>query len=376
VRRLAALLILIVPALLAAGCASSGPVGSPELAKDLHARGLDPHSVVVPFEITDEMKAWAHRQVPDSTPTTERLEALLAALVDPSRLNLVYEAGHTSTAREAFESHKANCLAFTSLFVGMARELGLPAFYLDVDDVEKFEKDGDLMVVSGHVSGGYNIGGGKVKILDFTPSTQPGYRRVRPLSDLRAVALYYTNRGAEMIRSAHADAAMTWLRKAVVIDPDLSGAWVNLGVGLRRAGDVAGAEAAYRKALEVNPEAAAAYTNLAALLRIRGRDGEAGELLNLAARADGRNPFSYIALGDLSLAHGRLEEARTFYQKALRLNRDDAGVYAALGLVALAKGDSREAQRWLRKAESRDRQNERVRQLGDKLAAPATRTTG
>lgn len=375
-KRLAALLILIVPALLAAGCASHGPVGSPELAKDLRSRGVDPRTVVVPFEITDEMKAWAHNQVPDTTPTAERLEALLAALVDPNRLSLAYEPGHTATAREAFESHKANCLAFTSLFVGMARELGLPAFYLDVNDVEKFEKDGDLMVVSGHVSGGYNIGGGKVKILDFTPAAQPGYRSVRPLTDLRAVALYYSNRGAEMIRAARGNEAMPWLRKAVEIDPELSGAWVNLGVGLRRAGDVAGAEAAYRKALEVNPEAAAAYTNLAALLRVRGQDAEAGELLNLAARADGRNPFSYIALGDLSLSHGRLEEARTFYQKALRLNREDASVYAALGMVALARGDSREAQRWLRKAESRDRQNERVRQLGDKLASPATRTTG
>jgi Flp pilus assembly protein TadD len=375
VRRLAALLLLI-PGLLAQGCASGGPVGSPELAKDLRSRGLDPHTIVVPFEITDEMKAWAHRQVPDSTPATQRLETLLAALVDPQRLNLVYEAGHTATAREAFESHKANCLAFTSLFVGMARELGLPAFFLDVDDVEKFEKDGDLMVVSGHVSGGYDTGGGKVKILDFTPATQPGYRRVRPLTDLRAIALYYSNRGAEMIRTARGDEALPWLRKAVKIDPELSGAWVNLGVGLRRAGDVAGAEAAYRKALEVNPEAAAAYTNLASLLRVRGRDAEAEELLSLAARADGRNPFSYIALGDLSLAHGRLPEARRFYEKALRLNRDDASVYAALGLVALAGGDSREAQRWLRKGESRDRKNERVKQLGDKLAAPTTRTTG
>lgn len=374
-RKLAALLFLI-PGLLALGCASRGPVGSPELEKDLRARGLDPRTIVIPFEITEEMKAWAHQQVPDSTPATQRLEQLLAALVDPQRLNLVYEAGHTATAREAFESHKANCLAFTSLFVGMARELGLPAFFLDVDDVEKFEKDGDLMVVSGHVSGGYDTGGGKVKILDFTPATQPGYRHVRPLTDVRAIALYYSNRGAEMIRSARGDEAMPWLRKAVEIDPELGGAWVNLGVGLRRAGDVARAEAAYRKALEVNPGAAAAYTNLASLLRVRGRDAEAGELLSLAARADGRNPFSYIALGDLSLAHGRLAEARTFYQKALRLDREDAGVYAALGLVALAGGDSREAVRWLRKGESRDRQNERVKQLGSKLAAPATRTTG
>ncbi len=367
------LFAMLLPGLLALGCASSGPLDSPELARALRARGIDPRSLVVPFEVTDEMRAWVHKQVPDTTPAASRLDLLLAALVDPNRLKLEYEPGHTATAREAFESRKANCLAFTSLFVGLARELGVPAFYLDVDDIERFEKDGDLMVVSGHVSGGYDTGGGKVKILDFTPSTQPGYHRIRPLSDLRAVALYYSNRGAEMLRAGRGDDALTWLRRAVVIDPDLSGAWVNLGVGLRRAGDLAGAEAAYRKALEVNPEAAAAYTNLAALLRARGHDAEAGDLLALATRADGRNPFSYIALGDLSLAHGRLEEARRFYQKALRLNGDDAEVYAALGLVALAGGDHGEARRWLRKAEARNRENERVRQLGERLAALGTK---
>lgn len=369
-RRPAAFLLTMVPALLIQGCASLDPLGSPELARTLHSRGVDPASIVVPFEITDEMRAWAHAQVPKSTPAVERLDRLLGALVDPLRFKLQYEPGHTATAREAFETRKANCLAFTSLFVGLARELGVQAFFLDVDDVERFEKDGDLMVVSGHVSGGYDSGGGKLKILDFTPQAQPGYRRVHPLPDVTAVALYYSNRGAEMIRVGRSGEALSWLRQAVTIEPELGGAWVNLGVGLRRAGDLAGAEAAYRKALEVDPQAAAAYTNLAALLRARGRDAEAAGLLGLASQADSRNPFSYIALGDLALAHGRLDEARRFYQKALRLNRDDAEVYAALGQVALAGGDRGEARRWLRKAEARNRENERVRQLGGRLDPP------
>jgi Flp pilus assembly protein TadD len=371
-RRPAAFLFTMIPALVIQGCASLGPVGSPELARTLRSRGVDPASIVVPFEITDEMRAWAHAQVPESTPAVERLDRLLGALVDPLRFKLQYEPGHTATAREAFETRKANCLAFTSLFVGLARELGVSAFFLDVDDVERFEKDGDLMVVSGHVSGGYNIGGGKLKILDFTPQAQPGYRRVHPLPDVTAIALYYSNRGAEMIRVGRSNEALSWLRQAVMIDPELGGAWVNLGVGLRRAGDLAGAEVAYRKALEVDPEAAAAYTNLAALLRARGRESEAVGLLGLAAQADSRNPFSYIALGDLALAHGRLDEARRFYQKALRLNREDAEVYAALGQVALANGDRGEARRWLRKAEARNRENERVRQLGGRLDPPRT----
>lgn len=366
---------LVWMALLALGCASSGgPPGTGELRKDLQARGIDPASVVIPFEITDEMRAWARAQIPDGTPEQERLDMLLAAMLDPARLQLRYEAGRTVTAQEAFKDRKANCLAFTSLFVGMARELGLPVYYLDVEDVERFEKEGDLMVVSGHVSAGFSIGGGKVKILDFSPSGMPAYRRVYRVSDLRAVALYYSNRGAEALRTGSAAEALTWLRKAVEIDPGFGGGWVNLGVALRRAGDTPGAEAAYRRALEADPQTGSAYSNLASLLRARGQDAEAERLLAIAANVDRRNPFSYIALGDLSLAHGRLEEARRFYRQAFRLNQQDAEVCAALGMVALAAGDPGEARKWLRRAESMDRENGRVRQLGDRLAGPATAT--
>lgn len=368
-RRRSALFACTAAALLAVGCASGGPVGSPDLGRNLRARGLDPAAVIVPFEITDEMRAWAHTQVPDRTPKEERLDRLLAAMI--GQMQLKYEAGRTATAREAFAVRRANCLAFTSLFVGMARELGIPAFYLNVEDVERFEKDGDLMVVSGHVSAGHDIGGGKVKILDFTPAQErPGYRRVHPITDLRAVAVYYSNRGAESLRAGDSAEALGWLRKAVEIDPEFSGGWVNLGVALRRQGDIAAAEAAYRKALEIDPQTSSAYSNLASILRMRGRDAEAETLLELATSADNRNPFSYIALGDLSLAQGRLQEAQRFYRRALRLHRENAEIYAALGMVALASGDAGEARKWLRRAEARDRDNERVRRLGDRLSGP------
>ena len=357
-----------VPLLLLAGCASAGPTGVAGLAHDLRQRGVDPASVVVPFEVTDEMRAWVHAQVPDSGAPEQRLERLLAAIVGPDGLELSYEGGSTNTAREAFASRKANCLGFTSLFVGMARELGIPAFYLGVDDVERFEREGDLLVISGHVSAGFGLGGGKIKILEFTNAPKADYRHVRRLADLTAIALYHSNHGAELLRSGHLDGSLPWLRKAVAIDPELGDGWIDLGVGLRRAGDLEGAEAAYRRALEVNPQGAAAYQNLAVLLRLRGQAREADDLMALSTRASGQNPFSYLALGDLSLSHGRLDEARRFYRRAMWLNRDDAEPYAALGLAALAGGDRREAEKWLRKASARDKGNGRVRRLESGLA--------
>ncbi|MFL6258387.1 MAG: tetratricopeptide repeat protein [Thermoanaerobaculia bacterium] len=359
---LAVLLVSLV------GCASTGPTTVAGVAHELRQRGVDPASVVVPFEVTDEMRTWVHAQVPDTGAPEQRLERLLLAIVDPAGLGLSYEGGSTNTAREAFANRKANCLGFTSLFVGLARELGIPAFYLGVDDVERFEREGDLLVISGHVSAGFGLGGGKIKILEFTNAPKADYRHIRRLGDLTAIALYHSNHGAELLRAGRMNESLPWLRKAVEIDPELGDGWIDLGVGLRRAGDLTGAEAAYRRALEVNPQGAAAYQNLAVLLRLRGQAKEADDLLVLSTRASGQSPFSYLALGDLSLSHGRLDEARRFYRRAMWLNRDDPEPYAALGLAALASGDRREAAKWLRKASARDKGNERVRRLESGLA--------
>lgn len=363
VRRSLALLTAAGVLLGASGCASSsGTLSSSQVERELRSRGLDPSEIVVPYQISDDMRQWVHQVVPAETPVEKRLEVLLNGLVDPGKLKVQYEPRYTATAEEVFRTRRANCLAFTSLFVGMAREIGVPAFFLEVDDIEKFEKEGDLVVVSGHVSAGYGSGP-EVKILDFSANAQPNYRRVRQIPDLRAIALFHSNRGGELLRTGRHQEALPWLTKAVAIDPELSSAWINYGVSLRRNGDLAGAEKAYRKALEVDPEAVSAYQNLAALLRHQGNTQEAEDLLAITSRLGSRNPFIYLALGDVSMAHGRLDEARRFYKRAIRLYRDSAEPYAAMGLASLAGGDSVDAQRWLRKAVAIDQENQRVKLL-------------
>lgn len=352
--------------LVLAGCASVKPGGAGDFERALRGRGLDPSSVIVPYEVTDEMRAWAHQQVPDSTPLDKRLDALLSALVDPGRLQIEYESRHTATAAEVFRTRRANCLAFTSLFVGLGRELGVPVVFVDIDDIERFEKEGDLVVVSGHVSAGYDTGA-TLKILDFSAAPVAEYRKVQAISDLTAIGLFYSNRGAELLRAGDNRAALDWLSKAVAIEPELGGSWINYGVALRRAGDPPGAEAAYRKALEVDPTALSAYQNLAGLLHQRGQVKEAEELLDISSKLGSRNPFIYLTLGDLSFSHGRIDEARRFYRKALRLYRESAEPYAAMGLLALTAGDTQDARKWLRKAAAIDEENQRVRQLAARL---------
>lgn len=269
--------------LLLYGCSTAARGPSEDLARTLSARGLDPEALIIPWELSDELRGWVRAQVPRGTPREKRLDVLLRAMTDPRRLGLQYEAGQTATAPEAFASRRANCMGFSSLFVGLAREVGMPVFFLLVEDVERFERDGDLLVVSGHITAGFEDEGG-LRILDFTPGIQPSYRNVDRLPDLRALALFHSNRGAELLRAGQREEALEWLGKATSIDPGLADGWINLGVVRRRSGDAAGAEAAYRRALEADPQAAAAYQNLASLLRSQGRAREADELQDLAAR--------------------------------------------------------------------------------------------
>lgn len=338
-----------VLAALALGCASAGvrELGERSLQSELERRGVS--RVVVPFALSAEMSEWTHDALAE-TSREDRLDRLVEAVTDASLLGVQYEAGHTGSAVDVFEERRANCLAFTQMFIGMAREVDLAAYFVEVAHVENFERSGDLIVVSDHVAVGFGPRH-MMRVVDFGQRREEDTWRVNPISDLTATALFYSNRGAEELRAGRFEEAVTWLEDAVRIDPELASVWVNLGVAQRRNGRVEAAEASYRKALEIDPYGGSALANLAALLRLNGRGDESDELLRLTARKSNRNPFTYVALGDLSLRYGRLDEAERFYNRARRLGPEEAAPAAALGEVLLRRGERRAAEKLLRRAQ-------------------------
>jgi Flp pilus assembly protein TadD len=367
-KRAAAALAL---ALLAGGCASApgGVLSAREqLRQEFRHRGLDPARVIVPFELSDEMKAWAREAVPPNLPPEDRLGRLRQRLLDDDELSLVYAWGHTGTAVEVFEERRANCLSFTNLFVGMAREVGVAVDFLAVEDVRTYRKEGDLVVVSDHVAVGYVIPP-ETKIYDFSEEGIEEHHKIRRVSDLTAVSMYYSNRGAEELQAGQIDNALEWLRTAVQLDPLLPHTWVNYGVGLRRAGDAQGAEECYRKALEIDPRTPSAYQNLVSLLRMQNRFEEAREFEEALQDSPNRNPFSYLILGDINRRNGHLEEARRLYRRARGLGCKEAECYAAFGQLELASGDPRAARKLLRKAQKVDADDPRTRELEARLQA-------
>lgn len=362
--------IWVAGALLLSACGSSPtlPPTRTELLEQLQARGLDPQGVTLPAELNDKMKRWVLQSVPKFGSDGERLNFLLVGLLSDRRLGITYEAGYTGTAEEVFESRKANCLSFSHLFVGMAREAGLAAYYLRVGDIESYEQQGDLVIVSGHITAGYGEPTNR-KVLEFNlgPELDYDYRRADPISDISAIGLYYTNRAAELIQLGELDKALAATERALELDTELAVAWVNRGVALRRMGRWEEAEISYRKALDHRPNFVPAYHDLEMVLRLQGRFDEAQQVAARIERLGTRNPFHLLRLGDDSLGRGRTGDARVYYRRALRLLRESPEPYAALGLASLMSGDRRAAERWLLRAKAVSPDSRRVRVLEGRL---------
>ena len=337
----------------------------PDLADQVRRRGLDPELLIWPWRLGPNVGDWLSRQAVGRSPE-DRLQVAFHQLLAAGGQALEYDADVTGTADEVFASGRANCLGFSLLFVGMARELGVEAGFYRVARGESYRREGDLIYVSEHVTGGYEADG-EERLIEFTLAPDVDYRRAAGISDLSALALFYSNRGAEALRDGDPGEAVRWLEVAVRLDDLEASAWTNLGVARRRLGELATAETIYRRAIELDPDHLAAYINLAGVLRLRGETDAAREILRLLDRADNRNPYAYLALGDDSLQEGRLEDARRYYRRAVRLGRRQAEPRAAMGLWALSNGDAGGARRWLRRARRIDEGEERTVRLEQAL---------
>ncbi|HET9765786.1 MAG TPA: tetratricopeptide repeat protein [Thermoanaerobaculia bacterium] len=344
------------------------------------AAGAVPTSVTIPNDVqplavedvlalTPEMRQWVHDEVPRGLSPVERLDLLVRRLQAADGAALRYDAWFTASAAESFAAHKFNCLSFSHLLIAMAREVGLNAYYLEARYRERYDREGDLVLLAGHITVGWGDGPRRW-VVDFGNQAKLDRARVQQLDDRRALALHYANLGAADLRRGDARSALRALATAVEVDPRAGGAWVNLGVALRRRGDFAGAEAAYRKAIEVDSQLVPGFANLYSLLRATGRTHEAKELVAAIMRLPRKDPWLLLAMGDECLQARDLRGAERLFRQARRELPDDAAPAAALASWALAKGDAAQARKWVQRAEGVDAREPRLISLRNALGLP------
>jgi tetratricopeptide (TPR) repeat protein len=303
--------------------------------------------VEIPFALDDEVRTAFHSFTRLAAGEHERATQLVDFIFH--QLGLTYERTPTRDALATYRERKGNCLSFVNLFVGMAREIRLNPFYVEVTDYQRWNHQEGMVISQGHIVAGMYLDG-SLKTFDFIPYQEKAYKHFRPISDLTAVAHFYNNLGAEALMAGNLPEARRLATLASRVAPGFPNALNNLGVCMMRGGDLAGALEKYQAALAADPGNSIVMTNMMRVYQEQGRVKEATEIEEKVQQANTGNPFFYLYLGEMALARGDTAKALDHMVHALRLQTDLAEVQLGLVKVYLAQGDMERARHFLARA--------------------------
>ncbi len=341
-------------ALLLAACSASPSFDSAAHLGDRLAESLGSEAaaqIELPFELDAEILAEVDALLEPRGGHRRRARQIVELIFGP--LGLEYSTYPTRTASDTYRARQGNCLSFVNLFVGLARHAGLAPVYVEVIDRRGWSYRQGTVVSHGHIVAGLMIDG-ELETFDFLPYRAKSYRQLEPLGDLRGVAHFYSNVGAEALIAGDLDAAFRNLELVSRIDPDFVSGLNNLGVLLTRRDEVDGALQVYRRGLDLQPTNAALLSNAARLIRQQGRPDEADELLERLRQTRLASPFHYLVQGERALARGEGTVALERMREALRRDSELPEVHLGLVKTYLALGELSRARHHLGRASKLD----------------------
>lgn len=326
--------VSLVLALAVLGCASMGGRQTAYSPTELRAEVLPrvPPSqragLAVPFQVTPELVARAKALTAGAKSERDKASRLLRAITDEDGFALQWEPVGTSVAGDTVERGHGNCMSLTSLYVGLARSLGLTVYYIDASDrVRDIRREQELIVDSGHVAATVRTERGW-SLVDFDGEISD-FRTFRIIDDVEALAHFYNNRGYEIIHLAQRDGRqIPWdevrdsFAMAVAVLPEFARAHNNLGVVDARRGHDDLAVASYEAAIRADSDFAAPHHNLANLLTREGRHAEALEAYGRAVRLQPKNPYIHYHFGLALQGQGDTQGAIEALERSISLKGD------------------------------------------------------
>lgn len=294
-------------------------------------------------------------------PRSQRTTRLARAILEPGALGFSYDALRTLTAAEAFDQRRGNCLAFSNLFVALARHIGLDAWYQEVPLGPQWSDVDGVWLVNLHVNVVVPATNGHW-VVDVSGQEMTDNRRARRLTDAEALALYLNNLGAEALLARDLPRAYAYLHKAIGVAPRLPHVWSNLGVAYDRNGQTGDAIRAYEFALQLDPVESRSASNLFQIFRREGNLAAAEKLQARVEKHRRRNPYYLQQLARQALAEQRYDDADRLLRRAIALNGEDYRFHYDLARTRALLGKPEAAQKSLSRAQ----------ELAQRLAAPST----
>jgi len=333
------------------GCANVG-VSKPPVQYDpalidgaaVFGHTVEPAPEVDMLGVSPEMKAFIEEDVKRGSFAYGKFRKLMAKLAQDGYFINQYDRSATFSAAETFAARRGNCLAYTNLFVALAREAGLTARYQLVDVAPTWDVESGFLMRNNHINvrvDGVRMPGmskGELSVDFNAVEADPDTRR-RVVSDEHAASLFYANLGIDRLRAEDNEGAFAYLKRAILIEPANIDLWNNLGAVFSIVGHPQSAEQAYEIAMSLDERDKTAVSGLAKSLRVQGREEEAADYTRLAIRYQNKNAYYHFAVAEQAFRNDAFDEALASVHQAIRLKHNNPRFYALQAAAAQEVGN-------------------------------------
>jgi len=163
----------------------------------------------------------------------------------------------------------------------------------------------------------------------------------------RAPATYFSNL-AEMCRRKNLlEEGETAARRAVLLDPNMTGAWNNLGILLQEAGKLEESTNCLQRVLGLKPDNPEAHNNLGNTFKKLGLLDRARQHYTTALKLNPNYPEAHSNYSNLLKEFGEIDQAIMEARRAIELNPRLSDAYINAAAAEQARNNVEESLRWL-----------------------------
>lgn len=354
--RLSTVVILAV----CSGCAALGGRNTevqipPELIDGQAAFGrtIPPAEPIDLLSVSSAMREFVAQDVGTAAYSYARFRRLMRKMVATGFFINQYDRSATYSAAKTFETRKGNCIAYTNLFVALAREANLQASYQLVHGQPSWDVESGYLVRNNHVNvhlTGIRVPGdfGSELTVDFNEVEPDDDARREQISDAYAASMFYGNLSVQHLHDNDLEQAFAYLKRGIATEPSNIDLWNNLGSLYSVLEKDELAEQAYQVARSINARDKTAIAGLVKVLHKQGRVDEAEGYERLVMRYQNRNPYYHYALAEQAYRNDNFDGALAAINQAIQLKRNNARFYALRAATAQELGNSELAAQSLR----------------------------
>ena len=305
--------------------------------------------------VSEDMALFLQEEVGDSRVGNVRFRKMFNGLTKNGYFETAYRVGTTNTAAETFSDKSGNCLSYTSMFIALAREVGLKATFQIVKVPPSWDADSGFLIRYTHINVlmrglMYNRSYGNEFSVDFNDVLpDPDYDRYQ-ITDAEASSLFYGNRSVVLFRAGDHRQAFVLLKKALEMSPDNADLWINLGAFYAKLSVHDHSIMAYQMALRADPNNQGAMSGLSRTYEFVGEAELANQYANQVRRYRQNNPYYHYAIAQAEYEKASYEKALVAINTALDLKFRNGRFHFLKGLTQQKLGEEEEAEASFRRA--------------------------